>query len=252
MTSSQNDDTFEQLKQSYVEDLYEDLDLIDNMLMKLSHAESQKESFLEVKRMIHNHKANASSFDFHVIAKFLNQFEDSVNSSETLDYVEIERNCTATIAAVREALRIYLEVDVLDQFDLLEQLTDEFELTQDLGKILLVETSKIIIQLHRQALTKIGVGLSVCHDGYQALGRVLHENYLAVVASQQVPQLTGLSLFAAMAVDSRFMDMETILMTSDRQEIESFIIQPMHIIDKSPRAAEDLVTIIQGILAKRG
>lgn len=248
MTS--HDEAFEELKQAYIIDLMDDLDLVDSLVMDLVE-KNDPNSLLQIKRIVHNHKANAFSFDFRVAAHFFHSFEDELKSGKEMSNSEVESKTLSMLTAVREALNIYQHSPEDSIKGELDKLTARYNVENQVGKVLVVESSKMLAQLYSQSLEKIGLGVSISNDGYEALGRVIVGEFIAIITSQQTAKLTGMSTIAALAQDSRFSSIKTILVTSDPDEFENCIVKPDHIVVKSSQAGHEISNIMQSFIKKK-
>lgn len=190
------------LRREYFQVLPEKIATIEGML--LAHERSRKQLDMRVLREVHGIKGAAGTFGFAIASTICNQFEDDLNgfverggvgeAGETehlLKYVDF----------LREAVEIAVDASISEEEREQRWQLVVLELRSHSGlekaRIFVVDNSRITFGIIERGLVGKQVSISFCSDGYEALGRLLREDFDLVVVGKSVRGLCGPSLIAA-------------------------------------------------------
>lgn len=209
-----------QLRNVFLEEMAERLDMIDNMLltMEKQHAATD-EGFNDLYRSIHSIKGSGGTHGIHVISTICHQFEDQLNTvtdhlselppeffDRAFDYIGLIR---AAVDQARRGADSFPEIEK----KLLELHGKTFAVEHSL---LLVDAARFGAKLYAQALSDLPVHIVVMDNGYDALLRVLNEPFDVLITSLELPVLNGRALIGALRLSgSRNRNIRTILLTSN-------------------------------------
>ncbi|MDX8399403.1 MAG: Hpt domain-containing protein [Gallionellaceae bacterium] len=218
-----NQDAFQkmlmQLRNSFLEDMPERFNRLEDLLLEMEKNGADRESFNEIYRIVHSLKGSGGTHGLHIITTVCHQFEDLLNDTDggskfslklislSLDYVDLLRTTCEQIQASHE------------RFPLVENRL--VELRQKLApkqfSVLLADDSKLSTNICLQTLADLPVHITVVHDGLQALTRALTEPFDLVITANEIPRLNGIALVGALKLsDTQSQHIKSILLTSNK------------------------------------
>lgn len=226
--SSINSDTFQQmllqLRNTFLEDIPEKLNRLDQLLVTMEKAGADSESFNEFYRIIHSLKGSGGTFRLQIITTICHQLEDLLNTTDggtkytpaliaiSLNYVDLLRMTLEQIHAGNES------------FPQIEELLNGLrkQLAQKQFTVLIVDNSKLLTQIYLEALAELPLRPVVVGDGYIALMRVLTEPFDLLITTNEIPVLNGIALIGALKLSaSKNRNIKTILITSNNNLAKS-------------------------------
>ena len=221
--SSINSDTFQQmllqLRNTFLEEIPEKLDRIDQLLVTMEKSGVDSEPFNEFYRIIHSLKGSGGTFGLHIITTICHQLEDLLNTTEggakytpaliaiSLNYVDLLRMVLEQIHAGNES------------FPQIEERLNKLrkQLSQKNFSVLLVDNSKLSTNIYLRILSELPVQTVVVTDGIFALTRALTEPFDLIITTNEIPVLNGVALIGAIKLsDSKNRNTGTILITSNK------------------------------------
>ncbi len=199
-------DQFDEITLTYLDDLKHDLGDIETLILQIDKIHGD-ENRRKLARILHSVKGTAGSFGLAHISSAAHRMEDILAQmklvsrplEDVIDALMHERDL------MEKLLIAYRKHDSLT----LEALTEKFSgqhLTHPQknaplpGKkisnprILIIEDSKIVINLILTEFNKYEVTCSVSQDGYNALGRILQEKFDFIISKHHVALIDGPSL----------------------------------------------------------
>lgn len=222
--SSINSDAFQQilqqLRNTFLEDMQEKLDRLDQLLVAMEETGVDRESFNEFYRIIHSLKGSGGTFGLHIVTTICHQLEDQLNTTDggakyppgliaiSLNYVDLLRMTLEQIHAGNT------------DFPLIEERLNGLrkQLTKKQFRVLIVDNSKLSTQIYLMALAELPVQPVIIDDGLVALRRVLTEHFDLLITTNEIPVLSGTALIGALKLSAtRNHGINTILITSNRK-----------------------------------
>ena len=227
--SSINSDTFQQmllqLRNSFLEDIPEKLNRLDQLLVTMEKTGADSESFNEFYRIIHSLKGSGGTFGLQIITTICHQLEDLLSTADgggaqytpaliaiSLDYVDLLRMTLKQIHAKNTSFP-----QIEEQLNGLRK-----QLAQKQFTVLIVDNSKLSTQIYLEALAELPVRPAVVADGYIALMRVLTEPFDLLITTNEIAVLNGVALIGALKLSaSKNRNIKTILITSNKNLAKS-------------------------------
>jgi len=207
-----------QMRNTFLEDVPERLDRLEQLLMQMEEGGVDVDSFNEFYRITHSLKGSGGTFGLQIITTVCHRLEDLLNTTGggnnftprliaiSLDYIDLLR---LTLEQIKSGSSTFPIVE-----ERLSELHDQLANKQ--FTVLLVDNSKLLTQMYLQALVELPVRTVVMTDGYSALMRVLTEPFDLLVTTNEVPLLNGVALIGALKLsDSNNRNIKTILITSN-------------------------------------
>lgn len=189
-----------QMRDSYVAELGEKLDEVENELMALERAEDFNAQFESAYRRVHSLKGSAGTYGLPIFTKVCHQLEEFLN----------------LFAADRAKLSRERLDRCLEHVDLMRAAREQVargiehaaEIEEALGKLrtaligggysaLIVETSKVNIKLCTEIMRQYPIHVTVLDNGLHALERLLSQRYHLLITSLEIKAVNGLALTAA-------------------------------------------------------
>ena len=208
-----------QLRNSFLEELPEKFDRLENLLLEMEKNGDDGESFNEFYRIVHSLKGSGGTHGLQIITTICHQLEDLLNTTEggakytpalisiSLKYVDLLRLATVQIQTGNESFS-----QIEKQLDKLRKLLSPKQFT-----VLLVDDSKLSTNIYLQILSGLPVQAVVMNDGLFALMRALTEPFDLIITTNEIPVLSGIALIGALKLsDSKSRNTKTILITSNK------------------------------------
>lgn len=220
--SSINSDTFQQmllqLRNTFLEEIPEKLDRLDQLLVAMEKTGADSEPFNEFYRIIHSLKGSGGTFGLHIITTICHQLEDLLNTTDggakytpvlitiSLDYVDLLR---ITLGQVHAGNTGFPQTE--ERLNGLRK-----QLAQKQFTVLIIDNSKLLTQIYLEALAELPLRSVVMADGYTALMRVLTEPFDLLITTNEIPVLNGIAIIGALKLSaSKNRNIQTILVTSN-------------------------------------
>lgn len=208
-----------QLRNTFLEEMPEKLDILDQLLVAMEKNGVDSDSFNEFYRIIHSLKGSGGTFGFHIITTICHQLEDLLNTTEggakytpeliaiSLNYVDLLRMSIEQIHAENTGFP-----EIEEQLGKLRK-----QLSQKKFSVLLVDNSKLSTKIYLQILSELPVQTVVMTDGIFALMRALTEPFDLIITTNEISMLNGVALIGALKLsDSKSRNTKTILITSNK------------------------------------
>jgi CheY-like chemotaxis protein len=208
-----------QLRNTFLEDIPEKLDRLEQLLITMEKSGVESESFNEFYRIIHSLKGSGGTFGLNIITTICHQLEDLLNSTDSgakytpalisisLDYVDLLRR---VLEQIRSENTNFGEIE-----ERLSKLRKQF--TQKKFTVLLIANSKLSTQMYQHVLSGLPLQIVVMDDGVSALTRALTEPFDLIITTNEIPVLSGIALIGALKLsNSQNRNVKTILITSNK------------------------------------
>lgn len=256
--SSINSDTFQQmllqLRNTFLEEIPEKLDRLDQLLVAMEKTGADSEPFNEFYRIIHSLKGSGGTFGLHIITTICHQLEDLLNTTDggakytpvlitiSLDYVDLLR---ITLGQVRAGNTGFPQTE--ERLNGLRK-----QLAQKQFTVLIIDNSKLLTQIYLEALAELPLRSVVMADGYTALMRVLTEPFDLLITTNEIPVLNGIAIIGALKLSaSKNRNIKTILVTANRgiANKKSRVTDADYVIVKDAQLAQNLADITKNALS---
>jgi len=211
----------DQIRQQYIAEIPSRIEVIESLILQLSNPEKFQSLFEELFRTVHSLKGSAGMHNLHILGTISHYFENQLTPIGTLN--------SATSTQINNLLQY---TDILSQAtDLIINDENDFSLVEknlakltssdnkEIIKILMVETSKTIINIAEQVFADHPVKITLCHNGYDALKILLIEHYDLLITNTEAPILNGIALITALkhAQDRKHMTLSMLLTSKETQ-----------------------------------
>jgi len=236
-------DLLAELKNNYAAELGNKVDEIELQLLKLQ----QPSHFQEAVRQIHSMKGTAGTYGFMQVSTICHHLEDELalitpgqSSHEDIDrllqYVDLLRQ-------VERRLQHPTGVDIN-----IEQALAKLRQPRHVLRIMLVDGSKTIPALIRDALSQPNVELKCMEDGYLALGVLLMQHYDLLITSEEIGNLGGRALISALRENgSALRGIKTVLLTSNVPTAKQLSAKADWLLHKDANLTRQLGDIVRGL-----
>ena len=239
------------LKQNYLLQLPPRVDEIEKTVLDMESGAEYVESYETLYRQIHSLKGSGGVYGFSMITSICHQFEDYL--------VIMDQNHSRGAQVQADLMLGY--VDVLREIsDALQQSSASFSkvesallalkkrATPNYHSGLIVESSPLHISLIKDVLQNHPVQLATVKEGVSALHRLMTESFDFIITSQEVGELNGSALLAALRL-SRSVNRRSkviILSCNPLDELPKQF-QPDALIKKDAHMQENIEQVIQEI-----
>jgi CheY-like chemotaxis protein len=256
--SRENSEMFGQMllkmRNSFLEDIPEKLDRLDQLLFSMEEGGVDTDSYNEFYRIIHSLKGGGGTFGLHIITTICHQLEDLLNTTDggakyspvlmavSLKYIVLLRN---TIVLIHSGSTTFPQIE-----ESLSQLRNQLAHKQ--FTVLVVDDSKLLTQMYLQALKELPVRAVVVTDGYIALLRALTEPFDLLITTNELPVLNGIALIGALKLsDVKNHPVKTILITSNKSMTvhRNQLTDPDYIIIKDAKLTQNLIDVCRRALS---
>ncbi len=209
----------QQLKQNYILEMPDRLDKLEHLVLALERDGFSDELFHELYRQVHSLKGSGGTYGLHVLTNICHPFEDflsMVGNENDLPNAGFANVALAYLDLLREVSE-RIARNTGGVFDIDKMLEDLRQRTfAPRFHAILVENSTTVVKLVTRILRQYQFRVAVQDDGYVTLGRMLGERFDLLITAQEIKQLNGLALIAAVKMAGAGHQMaKTILLTSN-------------------------------------
>lgn len=211
----------EQIRQQYVAELPLRIDKIESLVLELSDTMQFQSTFDELYRETHSLKGTAGMHNLHILSTISHHFENQITPIGGATNT-INDSQTKTLLQFMDLFRLAIDQIINNETDFshIEEQLAKLSLTEKHNtiKILIVESSKTIIDITQQIFADYPVAIILCRDGYEALKILLIEHYELLITNTETPVLNGIALIAALKhSEEKKHHTYTMLLTSKQQ-----------------------------------
>ena len=213
-----------EIRQRYVAELPTRIDTIESLILRLEEPEQFLPTFEELYRAAHSLKGSAGIHNLHILGTISHHLESQITplgNTKSADSTEID-NLLQYLDLLRQATDLI--IDDNSDFSLVEKKLASLQSNHDKENIhiLMIESSKTIINITNQVFHDYTATIEFCQDGYEALKRLLLEQYDLLITNAEAPVLNGEALIAALQHSEDHKDHTvTILLTSKETSDQS-------------------------------
>lgn len=239
-----------EIRLQFISELPARLDDIETNILTLLEADSYEDVFQQVYRAAHSLKGSAGMHEgLDILGTIAHNFENElthldsekqgnipVNIKTLLAYIDLLRQALDSISNNNEHF-----ADIERQLSALSNQQSHLKY-----RVLVIESSKSIIDMARHTLSDYPMHIRTCSNGYDALKLLLLEHFDIVITNNEAPMLNGLALIAALRLSNANPGIQSILLTSTPAQAPCPELEPNYIINKD----RDLVKNLSGIISK--
>lgn len=252
--SQQNVDINEllsELKKGFISDMPVRLDEMESLVLAMEKGGTFQDNYESLYRHAHSLKGSAGSYGLHIITSICHALEDALNESRGNSERFLKFGIDYWLEYI-DLIRLVLDDLTLGSNDLSKH---EKQLNRLQSKhisggnyqthCLVVTSSSVYENMLTSSFTQEGIKFSFCHDGYEALGRLLTESFDILISDFEVPMLNGLALFGSLYLsDSKNKHIKSVLLTSKPDGNYTRQTDPDYVILKDKNFSENLSSAI--------
>lgn len=242
-------------RNSYLREMTSDLQDVENLIVDLSLADGAAERKQQIARQIHTIKGVAGSYGLDLISAAAHRMEDllaSENSPNSMSdkFIDGLLGQNDQLAAIAKAYLCDNELFLNDVRRTLERFakpeSSSAKPAQAFSRMLIVEPSLATLKLCTRVLQEFGsIRVTSMQDGYEALGRLLKEEFDVVITSLQVPTIDGQSLVTVLRnIPGPNAAVPVILLTSSTTALDPAKARPNYVIEKNLGLSNGLKAVL--------
>lgn len=246
----------------YLEEFNYDLETLENLILRLAHSNNDRANLTNILRLAHSLKGSAGSYGFHLLSTLFHRMEDHLvvldftNSSltDTIDtLLKFKDDLESVFCAYKNK-----DHSLLEKFQIklgLQEKQADLSPQEDHEKpyrILLVETSKVIVSSIITTLQDFNIEISTLKDGYEALGRLLKEKFDLLIIGGQVSTIDAANLIEILKIlPNANQDIAMVVLSSSKDKFSNLASHKLHILEKGPLLRQDLLVLLKHVPLKK-
>ncbi|MDH5571383.1 MAG: Hpt domain-containing protein [Gammaproteobacteria bacterium] len=205
-----------QFRNEFVSELSSKLDDLENMIID----STSNDQYEEIYRNIHSLKGAGGTHGLHIISIICHQFEEELESQHGKNEFGQKKstdNLLGYIDLLRQSRSEILQSKT--EFSKIESALNSLntQYLPDYKDILIIESSRLVMELTKQALASLPVNIHSHNNGLTALELLLHKKYDIIITGMEVKGLNGEALIAALKLSRGLSHKcKTILITSKK------------------------------------
>ena len=241
-----------ELRNAFLGDLPSRLEDIETIILDLGNGLNFTENFETLYRHVHSIKGSAGTHGLQIISTVCHSFEDeiikvegdesSMNSeavSTWLGFIDLLRK---TIDAIYAGVEDFSEIEA--ELEKTRQKDGEKKYSG-----LLVFVPGLQQQMCLTAFDNFPVNMAFAENGYEAMGRLLHEKFDFVITNMELPDLNGFALINALRLSkTRNHHIPTVLLTSKEIVRYSRDSDPDYVIQKDANMLKSVSDTAESII----
>lgn len=191
----------QQLKASYLVELPERINELEQLVLGLSRAGEFVQRFEELYRKTHSLKGSAGTYGIPIVSAICHQLEETLNTvtgnADLVNDVFLDR-CIAYLDLMQQAATAAARGQTV--FPEIESAMAGMRAVS-VGKkltVLLLEPSKVNVTLYLGMLRELPIQFSLADNGYAALEQLLQYRFDMVITGYEMPMLNGAALIGAL------------------------------------------------------
>ncbi|VAW83282.1 hypothetical protein MNBD_GAMMA16-403 [hydrothermal vent metagenome] len=253
-STSNIEDLLASIRDSYLIEVPEKCDLMEQHILELRSEQSFAFAFDELYRHAHNIKGASGTHGLNVLSTICHNFEDllhlidhqysNINDSkidDALKYIDLMREESLTFNTEHyDPEKIKQKLQAIDK-------TFKKEMT----KGLFVDQSRIGVRYCEQSLATLPVKLTVATNGMEALQRLLTEKFDFLITGKELASLNGIALISALrSSETKNAKIKTILITSKTNIKLPYPGMVNYVIKKDSTMAKSFHEVVSAICKK--
>ncbi len=241
----------EELRSTYIAQLPGRIDEIEALILELERGGDYVEIYGALYRGVHSLKGSGGTYGFPIITSICHQFEDYL---ALMDAAHARGGTVAVdlllgyIDVLRETCRVLQQSPATFSTIETQLLNLKKQAMPNTLSGLLVERSPLHISIVKEILGDYPVNLSVVKDGITALHRLMTEPFDFIITSQEVGDLSGTAMVAALRLSrSVNRNVSIILLTSNQLDDLPEAFKPNVVIRKDSNIQKNIRSAVNDI-----
>ncbi|NOY73307.1 MAG: hypothetical protein GXP14_13235 [Gammaproteobacteria bacterium] len=216
--ASNIEDLLASIKASYVVEVPEKCDLMEQCILELRNKQGFDVAFDDIYRQVHNMKGATGTHGLDILSTICHRFEDLLNIIDH-NYSNINESkiddALKYIDLIRETV-LDLDTERYDPNKIKQKLRSiEKPSIKLISKGLFVDQSRISVRYCSESLSDLPVKLTVAANGMEALQRLLTDDFDFLITSKELALLNGIALISALrSSETKNEKIKTVLITS--------------------------------------
>jgi len=244
----------EQLKASFISELPERCNRLEELTLALGHQPKNRERYEELYRAVHSLKGSGGTHGLPIITQICHQLEDHLNSLSEQhqrvnnDFIDV---CLSHIDLIQQTAQLAGHHN--PDFSGIEQMLEQIKqyILQDRYSGLIVDSSSVMTMMCQDALSSLPVQLSLVDNGLSALERLLQTRFDFLITGRALKVLNGPALIAALrASESVNRDIKIIMLTTASSKDFPPHSQPDYLLHRDTHLADNLADTVSGLLTQ--
>lgn len=241
-----------ELRKAFLGELPSRLEEIEGLILDLEKGQNFTENFETLYRHVHSIKGSAGTHGLQIISTVCHAFEDEivkVEGDRSLMNGEVASSWLGFIDLLRTTLdRIHEGVEDFSEIEAeLEKIRHKGGEREYSG--LLVFTHGLQQQMCLSAFANYPVNIAFAENGYEAMGRLLHEKFDFLISNMELPDLNGFALISALRLSkARNHHIPAVLLTSTEDRSFSRGSDPDYVIYKDANMLTTMSQTVEKII----
>lgn len=210
----------ETMRGEYRAHAIEELERTEQIILDLESEEITHDVSRKLQLIIHSIKGSSGSYGFDFASSACHSLEDFINSEQQNQQ---DSKIADTILNYIDLLKEYFKNVPSDDDEAINKYKQRLESLSSIKssvdyKVLIVELSKTLSSACERILRNSGIRVAVVKDGYEALGRLLREEFDCLITSKSVATINGIQLVQGLNIfDGPNKNISKILITTDKR-----------------------------------
>ncbi|MBT3981261.1 MAG: response regulator [Bacteriovoracaceae bacterium] len=233
---------FHEIMIQFIESIQEKVGVVEKCILALQNESGSTEALNTLKRELHTIKGTSGSFGLMMGTTISHVFEDFLNSccekeDDLSDHVDSFLKYMDLLSEFFEHAKL---VDPPDDIAFRNKLDKLIKLdSASEHRVLIVEKTRVVANVYREYFTEKGIFVSIVESGYQALGRILNENFDSIITCLESGEIDGINLVQILEVMKK-RPKGVILVTSNQKFEDTEIFDKVFL--KSPNITSKIAT----------
>lgn len=240
-----------QLKQGYIDQLADRFDQLETLVLQIESNGFSAESYNELFRQVHSLKGSGGTHNLQIITNICHPLEDylsTINAQTNLQQVQFANIAFAYIDLLRDiGLRLQNRDETFHDIDAVLAKLRARSFAPRFAA-LIVENSTVLVKILSQTLEMFNFRIVTLDDGYQALGRALVEPFDLIISGNEIRQLNGTAMLAALKLAHGINSRTRTIMLSASRPANIPALQPNHLLIKDDQLSNNLVSTLRSIM----
>ena len=238
------EEEFKELQKQYLENLLEKVEHTEGLLLQIENGE--KGAFKTLLSEIHTIKGTAGTYGFSFLTTLCHNFEDELAQQSFSEKLLIDKNLQFIDLMkdfTNKAWQQDCQIDSGPYDERLAKLLGK-DGTDKTRKYLIVENMKTLLKSYVEVLKQNNCQYSIAKDGYEALGRIINEDFEGIITTYETGKINGEALSTIVRnLSSIPKDFKFILVTS--RDLDHEVQTADCILKKSPQLPNQIADFIQ-------
>jgi len=244
----------EQLKASFISELPERSNRLEELTLTFGHQPENRERYEELYRAVHSLKGSGGTHGLPIITQICHQLEDHLNNLSERnqgvdnDFIDV---CLSHIDLIQQTAQLASQDN--PDFSGIEQTLEQIKqyILQDRYSGLIVDSSSVMTMMCQDALSGLPVQLSLVDNGLLALERLRQTRFDFLITGRALKVLNGTALIAALrASESVNRDLKIIMLTTASPKDFPPHSRPDYLLHRDTHLADNLADTVSGLLSQ--